>query len=455
VSPAFVFVVPAVVTAVLAAVTGLSYARTRRGYLRWWAIVWGLAVLYYVVFMYTSMLGSQQADVFASIGLVTAALGWVRVVGIWSGVRLLVDRPIGRGTWAAVAVVTLAWLALVTGVFAGQPFTPGLIRVSFALWYLLGAVELLLRRPRPLVGIFCGGVLLLLGIVGLIASQLVVDLAGSLLTNWVLTALFLALGLGVLGRLLEEERELAAARSRQLVLANARLAELDQLKDDFISMVSHELRTPLGLIKGYAGTLLQPELVRDEATRQEFLTVIDEETDRLTELVGNLLDMSRIEAGTLRVDVHPTDMRKLLTECGARLLAREPSRGSNLLLDLDEALPFALADPRRITQVVDNLLTNAARYSAADGPIALRAYSVDSRVNVEVVDQGRGIPSDKHEHIFDRFVRLDDQPGGSGLGLAICRGIVEAHAGRIWVESQPGNGCTFTFTLPAAPSVGI
>jgi signal transduction histidine kinase len=116
----------------------------------------------------------------------------------------------------------------------------------------------------------------------------------------------------------------------------------------------------------------------------------------------------------------------------------------------DEALPAVLADARRITQVVDNLLTNAARYSPTESPIVLRAHASNGCVQVEVVDHGRGIPPDKREHVFNRFVRLDEQPGGSGLGLAICRGIIEAHAGRIWVDSQVGRGSTFAFTLPKA-----
>ena len=338
-SPAFVFVVPAVVTAVLAVVTGLAYARTRTAYLLWWAVVWGLAVVYYLTFISSSMAGSQQTDIFANIGVVTAALGWARVVGLWSGARLLVNRPVSRRTWGVLLPVSFVWLVLLTGLLADQPFTPALTRLSFAFWYLLGAAELLLRPPRTMVGIFCGSALLLLGMFGLVASQFVVDLTGSMLTNWGLTALFLALGLGVLGRLLEEERERAAAHSRELAAANARLAELDQLKDDFVSMISHELRTPLGLIKGYAGTLLQPELVHDESTRKEFLTVIDEETDRLTELVSNLLDMSRIEAGTLRMDLQPTDLQHLLVDCSARLRAREPGRALDLQVEVEPELP--------------------------------------------------------------------------------------------------------------------
>jgi signal transduction histidine kinase len=217
-------------------------------------------------------------------------------------------------------------------------------------------------------------------------------------------------------------------------------------------MVSHELRTPLGLIKGYTGSLLKPGLVPDHVTRQEFLTVIDEETDRLSELVANLLDLSRIEAGTLRVDPQPTDIGALLSECAARLRARMPTRG--LDLDVPSGLPPVLADQRRIEQVVDNLLANAAQYTPPETPIRVRARALDGHVEVAVADRGPGIPADKRERVFERFVRLNERDaghlGGSGLGLAICRGILQAHGGRIWLESPSGQGSTFVFSLPAS-----
>jgi two-component system, OmpR family, sensor histidine kinase KdpD len=325
---------------------------------------------------------------------------------------------------------------------AGGPTAGSLTRLSYAGWFFLGAAELLLRRPRTTVTVFCGCILLLMGIQGIVAAQMVLDLTGSMMSSWIHTALSLALGLGVLGRLLEEERETLRA-------ANTRLAELDRLKTDFVSMVSHELRTPLGLIKGYTGSLLQPDLVQDEETRREFLTVIDDETDRLTELVSNLLDMSRIESGGLRVDPHPTELGRLLEASSARLRVREPDRP--LALDIASELPSVLADEQRIAQVLDNLLTNAARYSPPNTQIGLRARAVNGSVEVAIQDHGPGVPDDKREQVFDKFVRLDNQPGGSGLGLAICRGIVQAHGGRIWVEANPSDqgGSTFAFSLPA------
>ncbi len=448
-SPVLVFVVPAVVTAVLAMVTGLAYGRSHRPYLFWWTAVWVLAVVYYLAFIASTAAASAQSDVFANIGAVMLLLGWVRVVAIWGGARLLADRPVGWRTWAVVGVMSLVWLALVGGPLAGQPFAPALTRLSYASWFLLAAGELLLHRGQMAVGLFCGVVLLVLGIHGVIASQLVLDLTGSMMSNWILTALFLALGLGVLGRLLEEERELAAAHGRELASANARLAELDQLKSDFVSMVSHELRTPLGLIKGYTGSLLQSDLVPDESTRHEFLTVIDEETDRLSELVSNLLDVSRIEAGALGVDPRPTRVSQRLDDCMARMLIREPQR--DLQLDIQESLPSVLADERRIRQVVDNLLTNAARYSPAASAIGVHAYPANGHVQVEIKASGPGLPLERQEHVFDKFVRLDERAGGTGLGLTICRAIVQAHGGRIWVDSRPGHGSTFAFILPTVP----
>jgi len=276
------------------------------------------------------------------------------------------------------------------------------------------------------------------------------DATGSFVSSWLSNTLMLVAGLAVLGRLLDEEREAATARSRELAAANVRLAELDRLKSDFVSMVSHELRTPLGLIKGYTGTLLARDTGLDADTREEFLQVIDEETDRLTELVTNLLDMSRIEAGTLRVDRHPMQLARLLAACAERLRVREPTRV--LQVNVPENIPPVLADERRIAQVVDNLLTNAARYSPAGMPLSLGAHVENGRVEVRVVDLGVGIPADKQEQVFEKFFRVDTSDtrrfAGTGLGLAICRGIVQAHGGSIWVQSEPGHGSTFAFTLP-------
>lgn len=244
----------------------------------------------------------------------------------------------------------------------------------------------------------------------------------------------------------------AADRAAALAAANARLAELDKLKSDFLSMVSHELRTPLGLIKGYVGTLLSPDLPLESATSREFLSVIDEETDALAELVGNLLDTSRIEAGTLRVEPQPNDLHPIVTAAAEILQARYPQRTVTLQFLPD--LPPAWVDARRIAQVLGNLLENAAKYSPETSPIIVLAEPRHPLVCVTVRDHGPGIPPAALPYIFDKFYRVPDAPvqaGGTGLGLTIARGIVEAHGGQIWVESTPGQGAAFSFTVPVAP----
>ncbi len=444
----FIYAVPAGVSLVLAVLTAVAYWQVGRPYLRVWAIVWTVGTVSYLMLAQRVLSDAQPSDTFTMLGIGAALLGWIRAVGFWVGARTIVNRPVSRRALALLAVVSLLWLWLVPWLLGDQRIVAPLIRMSFAIWYLAAATVLLLHRPRTLVHRLTGLLLLLLGVQGFVAAWLVMDFTASLVSGWIASAIQLAIGLSVLGCLLEEERETATARSRELTLANARLAELDRLKSDFVSMVSHELRTPLGLIKGYTGTLLQQDL--DSATREEFLRVIDEETDRLTELVTNLLDMSRIEAGTLRVDLQPTQLEGLLRASADRLRTREPGRA--LQVDVPERLPLVLADERRITQVLDNLLTNAVRYSAPETAITLAARSSKGHVEVAVADQGAGIPADKRDQVFEKFFRVDSSDtrgfAGTGLGLAICRGIVNAHGGAIWVDSEEGRGSTFTFSLP-------
>lgn len=448
-SPAMIFAVPIMMSVVLAVVSGLAYRQMPRRYLLWWTGVWVISLAYYLAVVGSVLAGQGQADIFSQLGLFTTTFGWLRGASFWAAARVFVGRSVGRGF--ALAVVGIA--ASLFWIVAAAPFgqsPAATTRLTFAVWFFLAAVELLRQRPRTTVGAFCGVVLLLLAVQATVASQLTLDLAGSLTSGWLSTALSTALGLGILGRTLEEERLTALARGDELAAANARLAELDQLKTDFVSMVSHELRTPLGLIKGYTGTLLRPDVALDADTRREFLQVIDDETDRLTELVTNLLDMSRIEAGTLRIDPRPLDLGELLLACSKRLRVREPDRA--LDVEAPETLPSVLADERRIVQVVDNLLTNAARYTPPDTPILVRARGGPCAVTVEVVDRGPGIPPDRREQVFEKFVRIEERErpgiGGTGLGLAICRGIVQAHRGTIWVDGELGRGSTFAFTLP-------
>jgi signal transduction histidine kinase len=210
----------------------------------------------------------------------------------------------------------------------------------------------------------------------------------------------------------------------------------------------------LASIKGFATTLLREDVQWDEESQREFLSIIDEESDRLSELIGNLLDMSRIEAGTLRVEPEPMDLASILRETAAefQIMTREHSLGAVL----PPVLPLVLADPRRTRQVLRNLVENAVKYSPEGGPVTISAEVEAEFVKVSVADQGLGLDPEHVDRVFQRFYQVDSastrKVGGSGLGLSICKAIIEAQDGKLWVSSQEGKGSTFYFTLPLALS---
>jgi signal transduction histidine kinase len=223
----------------------------------------------------------------------------------------------------------------------------------------------------------------------------------------------------------------------------------DAMKSQLLSTVSHELRTPLASIKGFATTLLRQDVRWDDATQRDFLRIIEDEADRLTEIIDNLLDMSQIEAGALRIAKEPTQLRQLIREVVDEMRMR--TEVHYFAVDLPAELPRVMIDPRRIRQVLTNLIGNAIKYSKK-GQIAVGCEVADDHLVVSVADQGEGIPQQYLGKIFERFFQVDGastrRVGGSGLGLAISRGIIEAHNGKIWVESVEGQGSTFRFTLP-------
>ncbi len=225
----------------------------------------------------------------------------------------------------------------------------------------------------------------------------------------------------------------------------------DALKSQLLATVSHELRTPLASIKGFATTLLRQDVRWSEAEQRDFLRIIEDETDRLGEIIDNLLDMSQIEAGALRVDKEPTQLRGLIRESVDAMRMRTESHW--FVVDLPTELPRVLADPRRVRQVIRNLLDNAIKYSKA-GQITLSCQVDKDFVTISVSDQGEGIPPQYLSQIFNRFFQIDGKStrrkGGSGLGLSISRGIIEAHGGKMWAESIVGQGSVFRFTLPLA-----
>ncbi len=231
------------------------------------------------------------------------------------------------------------------------------------------------------------------------------------------------------------------------------LEEVERLRNEFLGMVTHELRTPLTTIKGAAATMLSSRrpLAPDEV--RELFEIIDGQSDRLRDLVDSLLDMTRIEAGALSVTATPIDLRSAIDE--ASLSFARAGALHRVERNVPEALPAVSADKVRVVQVLTNLLGNADRFSPADSPITVSVASDAAAVTVRVIDHGRGIPQDKLSLLFQKFSQVhEDDRRGAGLGLAICRGIVEAHGGRIWAESnQSGGGTTISFTLPIAPHV--
>ena len=224
--------------------------------------------------------------------------------------------------------------------------------------------------------------------------------------------------------------------------------ELDRMKSSLISTVSHELRTPLAAIKGYATTLLADDIDWDLEQRREFLGTIVREANRLSYTVNNLLDMSRIEAGSLTVSPTPCTLADIIVS-GVEQVNRYTGRTVNIEIPPD--LPLVHVDANYIEVVVRNLIENAIKYSEEDRPVDVRAAREGDWVIVRVEDQGRGIPPEKADDIFERFHRLDNgltrRKPGVGLGLAISRGFVAAHGGEIWVEPRPVGTC-IAFSLP-------
>ena len=232
------------------------------------------------------------------------------------------------------------------------------------------------------------------------------------------------------------------------------LEELERLRSEFLGMVSHELRGPLTAIKGSAATVRGASVPLDAAEVRQFFRIIEEQADQMRDLINNLLDLTRIEAGSLPVAPEPTDLATVVEQTRDAFV-RSGHRNS-LEVDLALNLPRVAADGKRIIQVLHNLLSNASKYSNEWSTIRVTAVHEDLHVAISVIDEGIGVAEERLPRLFSKFSRYDadsrePQIGGYGFGLVICRGIIEAHGGRIWAESDgPGHGTRITFTIPVA-----
>jgi signal transduction histidine kinase len=249
-------------------------------------------------------------------------------------------------------------------------------------------------------------------------------------------------------RLQEEELR---RKNYQLEQQNLTIQEANRLKTEFVSMVSHELRTPLTSIQGYAELMLEDKEIGEE--HRETLAIVKKNADRLLGLINDLLDLSRMEAGRLNLHRTSFNLDRLIPEVASSLRPLIEAKRQRLQLDLAEALPAVWADQDRVTQILTNLISNAHKYTQADGNIKVAARRDDGFVRVDVSDTGIGLSAEDQAQLFTKFFRAHDRSsqagGGTGLGLVICRLLVELQGGQITVSSAPGQGSTFSFTLPA------
>ncbi|MGQ9627566.1 MAG: sensor histidine kinase [Anaerolineae bacterium] len=235
-------------------------------------------------------------------------------------------------------------------------------------------------------------------------------------------------------------------------------AEMENLirhrEAEFVSVVSHELRTPLTSIKGYADMLMSGMAGEVNDTQKKFLRIIRANAERLSNLVSDLLDIVRLEAGQVKLNLQPLNLGELISETALSVEEHIQEKGLELSLSIPPEVPPVLADRERISQAIKHLLNNAWQYTPAGGKISVSLNSGGGELLVRISDTGIGISSEDRARLFTRFFRADHplvrERSGAGLGLSLVKSIVELHGGKIWVESEPDAGSTFSFTLPLA-----
>jgi K+-sensing histidine kinase KdpD len=225
--------------------------------------------------------------------------------------------------------------------------------------------------------------------------------------------------------------------------------EAEEVKSTFISIISHELKTPVALIKGYVGTLRREDAIWEREIIADSLAVIEEEADRLTDLIENLLDASRLQVGGLKVNLSDVNMVQLINQLVERLSVQTELH--RIVVDLPSHFPIIMADENRLEQVMSNLISNAIKYATRGGEIRISGQVRSEQVIICISDQGPGIAPQDIPHVFDRFYRsvsASRTTKGAGLGLYLARAVIEAHGGRIWVDPKPGEGARICFSLP-------
>jgi PAS domain S-box-containing protein len=228
----------------------------------------------------------------------------------------------------------------------------------------------------------------------------------------------------------------------------------NEIKTQFLAMISHELRTPLTSIKGFTNTLLAEDVVWEADEQRDFIQTIEQEANRLQELIDHLLDLSRLEAGMLPISLQPNSLHEIIEDALPQF--QSLTREHKLSIHLPANLPLVYVDPKRISQVLVNLVRNAATYSMKGTKINISAKMRGSFVQMNVEDEGPGIPPGEHKRVFKSFQRGKELSNGSvqgaGLGLAICKGFIETHGGRIWIKKKNTPGATVSFTVPLVPA---
>jgi signal transduction histidine kinase len=236
-------------------------------------------------------------------------------------------------------------------------------------------------------------------------------------------------------------------------------AEADRAKRKFITGISHELRTPMTSVKGYTDLLYRGRVGDINKEQRKFLYTIKSNADRLAALINDLIDLAQLEEGPGKLDLKPLQMEQMIREATSSWRRPIEEKGLTLEVDVAEGLPEVRGDRERIAQVLTNLLSNAYQYTLSGGRIALSVSLREDVLQVDVTDTGIGIAPEDQDRVFDRFYRADhpvvqQESGGAGLGLALAKMFVEMHGGRLWVDSELGQGSTFSFTLPTLAVAG-